>query len=88
MLQFLGGALGGTLQLVEATCGVMPYVITGTIFGDIPTQFTRLMTGVCGNGVVENGEECDDGNFVSTDACTASCHVRTCGNGYLEPGRM
>ena len=29
----------------------------------------------CGNGVVESGEECDDGNLSSADGCLASCYV-------------
>jgi cysteine-rich repeat protein len=29
----------------------------------------------CGNGVVEPGEECDDGNLSSADACLASCYA-------------
>src|SRR6185436_19957273 len=28
---------------------------------------------VCGNGVVEGGEECDDGNADSDDGCLATC---------------
>ncbi len=28
----------------------------------------------CGNGVVEAGEECDDGNTVGGDCCDAQCH--------------
>lgn len=29
--------------------------------------------GVCGNGVLETGEECDDGNLADGDRCDASC---------------
>src|SRR5207244_3325546 len=29
---------------------------------------------VCGNGVLESGEECDDGNFLNGDSCAADCH--------------
>ena len=29
--------------------------------------------GTCGNGVVENGETCDDGNTVDGDCCAANC---------------
>jgi cysteine-rich repeat protein len=37
------------------------------------------LSGVCGNDLVEAGEECDDGNFVETDGCTSGCTI--CGNG-------
>ncbi|MCK6554690.1 DUF4215 domain-containing protein [Candidatus Binatia bacterium] len=33
----------------------------------------------CGNGTVDTGEECDDGNTDDTDGCTLACTV--CGNG-------
>ena len=30
---------------------------------------------VCGNGVLEQGEECDDGNLLNGDGCSATCAV-------------
>ncbi len=33
---------------------------------------------VCGNGVVEVGEQCDDGNRVSGDGCSDSCLLEVC----------
>ncbi|MEP6467125.1 MAG: DUF4215 domain-containing protein, partial [Parafilimonas sp.] len=30
---------------------------------------------VCGNGKVENGESCDDGNTVAADGCNATCQT-------------
>ncbi|MBI2451932.1 DUF4215 domain-containing protein, partial [Candidatus Pacearchaeota archaeon] len=27
----------------------------------------------CGNGIVESGEECDDGNLINGDGCSSSC---------------
>lgn len=30
-------------------------------------------TAVCGNGVVDGSESCDDGNMISGDGCSASC---------------
>ncbi|KAL5604252.1 hypothetical protein BROUX41_002243 [Berkeleyomyces rouxiae] len=30
---------------------------------------------VCGNGIVEDGEECDDGNNDSDDGCTVECTI-------------
>ncbi|MCE9572601.1 MAG: DUF4215 domain-containing protein [Deltaproteobacteria bacterium] len=42
-------------------------------------------TAVCGNGVVELNEQCDDGNVVDGDGCTATCQVvGICGNGIPE----
>ncbi|HEX9190110.1 MAG TPA: CehA/McbA family metallohydrolase [Vicinamibacteria bacterium] len=32
-------------------------------------------TPVCGNGVVESGEECDDGNAQNADRCLTTCHA-------------
>ncbi len=29
----------------------------------------------CGNGLIENGEECDDGNRVDGDGCSAACII-------------
>lgn len=41
---------------------------------------------VCGNKVVESTEQCDDGNTVSGDGCSATCTIETvfCGNGVVE----
>lgn len=33
---------------------------------------------VCGNGVLEPGESCDDGNVASADGCDAVCAIETC----------
>jgi cysteine-rich repeat protein len=40
--------------------------------------------GSCGNGVVDPGEACDDGNDVDEDACTAACQPAECGDGVLQ----
>ncbi len=51
---------------------------------------------VCGNGILEQGEECDDGNLEDADGCTTDCTVVTnttandsgvvvfCGNGVID----
>ena len=41
---------------------------------------------VCGNGFIETGEECDDGNLISTDACTSECKIAVCGDGMIRTG--
>ncbi|MDG2308714.1 MAG: hypothetical protein P8R42_29390 [Candidatus Binatia bacterium] len=35
-------------------------------------------TEVCGNGVIEGLEECDDGNLDETDGCIADCEISDC----------
>lgn len=35
----------------------------------------------CGNGELEAGEECDDGNQVASDRCLPTCKLATCGDG-------
>ena len=42
----------------------------------------------CGNGAVEAGEACDDGNVIAHDGCSATCQIElsVCGNGIHETG--
>ncbi|MEM9461307.1 MAG: DUF4215 domain-containing protein [Myxococcota bacterium] len=39
---------------------------------------------MCGDGYLVVGEECDDGNDIGTDACTPSCALPACGDGFLN----
>ncbi len=43
--------------------------------------------GVCGDGTVDSGEQCDDGNNVSGDGCSATCTIEqapvVCGDGTV-----
>ncbi len=42
---------------------------------------------MCGNGVVENDEECDEGDANSDDgACTSTCAIAYCGDGLVHEG--
>jgi large repetitive protein len=45
---------------------------------------------VCGDGVVDEGEQCDDGNTSSGDGCSSACRAEVeppkCGNGVLDVG--
>jgi cysteine-rich repeat protein len=40
--------------------------------------------GVCGDGVLDAGEECDDADDDNTDSCLNDCRVNTCGDGYRD----
>jgi cysteine-rich repeat protein len=41
---------------------------------------------VCGNGAVESGEQCDDGNTVNNDTCSNTCISATCSDGAQNQG--
>ena len=53
---------------------------------------------VCGNAVVETGEECDDGNLTGGDGCSATCRseqtdadggpVPQCGDDIVQDGEV
>src|SRR5690606_7862933 len=38
----------------------------------------------CGDGRVDPGEQCDDGNLTACDGCDAMCRTERCGNGRRE----
>ena len=42
----------------------------------------------CGNGVIESGESCDDGNSVNGDGCNTYCYTEYCGDGVVSPGEQ
>lgn len=38
----------------------------------------------CGNGSIDAGEKCDDGNLADTDACLSTCQPNVCGDGFVD----
>lgn len=40
----------------------------------------------CGNGVIDGGERCDDGNLDDGDACLSTCVPAVCGDGIVRRG--
>ncbi|MCP4905758.1 MAG: S8 family serine peptidase, partial [bacterium] len=58
-----------------------PYAYTSgrnDFYGDGRVNLLASMAG-CGNGVVEVGETCDDGNTDPGDCCSATCQIETAG---------
>jgi MYXO-CTERM domain-containing protein len=52
----------------------------------------RATAPACGDGRVDAGEQCDDGNTHDDDGCSATCQNEApptgCGNGMVEPGEQ
>lgn len=44
----------------------------------------QCVAGGCGDGLLEQEEECDDGNVEDGDGCSADCRFEGCGNGVIE----
>ena len=47
-------------------------------------QHCKLLS--CGDGHLDKGEECDDGNHVDGDGCDHNCTLPRCGNGVVDAG--
>ena len=41
---------------------------------------------LCGDGELQDGEACDDGNKVDTDECLHMCQLARCGDGFVQTG--
>ena len=86
---------GTIMSYCHLSCGGLPDI--DLVFGDVVSAQIRSTVatascltpaGDCGNGVVEAGEQCDDGNLVAGDGCSASCRLEVCGNGIRDAGEQ
>ncbi len=48
---------------------------TDDLGGDLGGLVGDLTQPTCGNGVIDPGETCDDGNATPGDGCSATCQV-------------
>ncbi|MFH2006588.1 MAG: hypothetical protein ABI333_08390, partial [bacterium] len=72
----LGGNTCETLGYSDGTLGCQ---------NDCTFDFSGCYIESCGNGILDPGEVCDDGNVASADGCSADClSDETCGNGYVD----
>src|SRR5439155_518579 len=42
---------------------------------------------LCGDGHLDPGEQCDDGNTTVGDGCNAACRTEVCGDGVVQAAR-
>lgn len=54
------------------------------------SDINRGIPPLCGNGIVESGEQCDDGNLNNGDGCSSTCLIESavCGDGNIQPGEQ
>lgn len=64
------------------------FMLAGTIISEgcsgADENASTGVTGVCGNGIKETGEACDDGNTNDSDGCRSDCTSSTCGDGEIQ----
>ena len=64
-----------------------PFVRRQNLLVDDPA--CREVEPFCGDGTLDPGEACDDGNNVDGDGCSANCTVESyCGDGVLDAGEQ
>jgi len=76
--EYLAGP-GGSISL-RYPVGADPVIGAGVVFSPTETTVEGPTTGFltcpgCGNGILEIGEDCDDGNGLDGDCCTSSCTI-------------
>jgi cysteine-rich repeat protein len=66
---------------------VAVFALGGPVGCTLIADFPEKEVAQCGNGAVEAGEDCDDGNTDPGDGCSETCEwENVCGDGTVEPG--
>ena len=65
-------------------CVGLPYPSDGCpeIYQQQPSE---AWSALCGNGILDSGEECDMGRLNGLTYCTRYCTIAYCGDGYIAP---
>lgn len=58
-----------------------------TLPGTVSATSDATTGGLCGDGVLDGGEACDDGNQTPGDGCEPEC-TPTCGNGLIDQNEL
>ena len=70
---------GHTVSVIDTTTNT----VVDTVTVGMAPYSNGLFIGprsACGNGVVDPGEQCDDGNLIDGDCCSSSCQFEAAGN--------
>src|SRR5438105_2880201 len=77
-----GGATASSSRASSSVGGAASS--TSSVVTDVVSS-TNVGPGFCGDGILDPGEQCDDGNFDSSDGCVG-CAFAFCGDGVVEAG--
>ena len=90
--------VGASTTLTTSTANLLYIGISwNDLISSIKVSTTTTTTPICGNGLTESGEQCDDGgsnNGACPATCSASCTTNSCGgtpscgNGLVESGEQ
>jgi cysteine-rich repeat protein len=69
------------------SCAPLPDCVSNAVASDALglAESTYALATLCGNGVIDQGEECDDGNQITTDDCV-NCQTAVCLDGFVHAG--
>ncbi|MBI2666303.1 DUF4215 domain-containing protein, partial [Candidatus Woesearchaeota archaeon] len=70
-------------DILEAQIDMSKYETVECLNGDLCID-NACAPLICGNGRIESGEECDDGNSYESDSCLSSCKLTFCGDGSIQ----
>lgn len=74
--------------LAALTIGCGPNAVTTPESSDggspVPVPPEASLLPFCGDGVLDEGEECDDGNIFPSDGCSPFCLNENCGDGFVD----
>jgi len=80
----------GTILLAtvpdDAVSGAITVTTPAGVTGSGAARFTVLPTTPCGDGVVDAGEACDDGNLAPGDCCGTTCQYEAAGAACGDDG--
>lgn len=85
--------LGPLAEVTSPEAGTHSIDLVNNLFADnvdflVGAAACSLTTAQCGDGIVDSGEQCDDGNLFGGDGCSASCTIELgaqgCTPGYWK----
>ena len=85
---FILGLVGAESAVIDPLTGDFLF---STFGGGNHVAIVRGFASPCSNGQLDGTEECDDGNTVNGDGCSAQCKIESrpvCGNGTVEEGEQ